>query len=285
MVYGLRGTVALEQGDDAEAERLLEASVALARTQDPNTLAIRYLNSYLDNVSILARRRGDLDRAAGFAEEALALARARGFAWSVAMHQATLGAVAREQGDLTRAWELYREGLRGAWAQHDRRCTASILVGLAAVVAAGDRPVAAARLCGAAETLLDADGVSLPPAGRTDRDQAFQMLGAALGEERFAAERAVGRALTPEQAFALADEAGVGASTPHPTAGHGLTPRELEVVRLVAEGLTDREIAARLFLSPRTVQRHVAGVLDALNLPSRSAAAAYAARHGLADDG
>ena len=51
-------------------------------------------------------------------------------------------------------------------------------------------------------------------------------------------------------------------------------------MRLVADGLTDREIAVHLYLSPHTVQRHVAGVLDALDLRSRSAAAPYAARHG-----
>jgi ATP/maltotriose-dependent transcriptional regulator MalT len=60
-----------------------------------------------------------------------------------------------------------------------------------------------------------------------------------------------------------------------------LTPRELEVLQLVAQGLGDAEIAERLVLSPHTVHRHVANVRAKLRLPSRAAAVAYAARAGL----
>jgi len=61
----------------------------------------------------------------------------------------------------------------------------------------------------------------------------------------------------------------------------GLSQRETEVLRLVAQGLTDREVATRLVLSRHTVHRHVHSILTKLDLPSRAAAAAYAARHGL----
>jgi DNA-binding NarL/FixJ family response regulator len=61
----------------------------------------------------------------------------------------------------------------------------------------------------------------------------------------------------------------------------GLTRREVEVLRLVAQGLSDREIATRLVLSRHTVHRHIHSILTKLDLPSRAAAAAYAARHGL----
>ncbi len=60
-----------------------------------------------------------------------------------------------------------------------------------------------------------------------------------------------------------------------------LSPREVEVLRLVAQGLGDAEIAERLVLSPHTVHRHVANVRTKLRLPSRTAAVAYAARAGL----
>jgi DNA-binding CsgD family transcriptional regulator len=62
----------------------------------------------------------------------------------------------------------------------------------------------------------------------------------------------------------------------------GLTPREGEVLRLLVGGLTDRQIAEALFVSPRTINGHVANILAKLDLESRSAAAAYAVRHGLA---
>jgi len=61
----------------------------------------------------------------------------------------------------------------------------------------------------------------------------------------------------------------------------GLTPREQEVLRLVAAGLSNKEIAARMYLSPHTVKAHLRSILDKLHLHSRTEAAAWAVRHGL----
>ncbi len=66
-----------------------------------------------------------------------------------------------------------------------------------------------------------------------------------------------------------------------PGDAHGLTPRELEVVRLVADGKSNREIAAALAISENTVARHVQNVLGKLHVPSRTAAAAFAFQHDL----
>ena len=60
-----------------------------------------------------------------------------------------------------------------------------------------------------------------------------------------------------------------------------LTPRELDVLKLVAQGLSNPDIARRLMLSEHTVKRHLANILRKLNLPSRAAAAAWGARNGL----
>jgi DNA-binding NarL/FixJ family response regulator len=60
-----------------------------------------------------------------------------------------------------------------------------------------------------------------------------------------------------------------------------LSPRELEVLGLIAEGLTNQQIAQRLVLSKHTVNRHVANILSKLMVRSRAAAASLAARHGL----
>lgn len=76
-------------------------------------------------------------------------------------------------------------------------------------------------------------------------------------------------------ALALLDKA-------HPTeASHGLTARELEVLRLVAEGLTNKAIAKQLFLSEKTVDRHVSNIFTKLDVSSRAAATAYAYQHRL----
>ena len=63
----------------------------------------------------------------------------------------------------------------------------------------------------------------------------------------------------------------------------GLTRRQSEIARLIAEGLTNKEIAGRLYLSPRTVEMHVANILDRLDCRSRSEAVARAAELGLLD--
>jgi DNA-binding CsgD family transcriptional regulator len=60
-----------------------------------------------------------------------------------------------------------------------------------------------------------------------------------------------------------------------------LTKRELEVLRLVAEGYTDREVADILIISPRTANRHLSNIFMKLDVPGRAAAVAYAVRQGL----
>ena len=66
-----------------------------------------------------------------------------------------------------------------------------------------------------------------------------------------------------------------------PADAHGLTARELEVLRMVATGQTNRAIAAELVLSERTVDRHVSNILTKLRVSSRAAATAYAYEHQL----
>jgi DNA-binding NarL/FixJ family response regulator len=85
------------------------------------------------------------------------------------------------------------------------------------------------------------------------------------------------------QLEAAPDLARVEALTGKPAAGAagGLTARELQVLRLVAAGQTNRSIAADLFLSERTVERHVSNILTRLDVSSRAAATAYAYRHQL----
>lgn len=89
--------------------------------------------------------------------------------------------------------------------------------------------------------------------------------------------------LEPEAAADREEEGtpAVAGGNPEAIAEAGLSERELEVLKLVALGLSDREIADRLVLSPHTVHRHVANIRTKLRLPSRAAAAAQAARLGL----
>ena len=111
---------------------------------------------------------------------------------------------------------------------------------------------------------------------------------AVLSPDAFAAAWAAGAALPLEEAITEALQAAdpAGVATPAPTApdlavAAGLTAREAEVLRLLAQGLSDREIAETLSLSPRTISGHVTHLLTKLDLESRTAAAIFAVRHGL----
>jgi DNA-binding NarL/FixJ family response regulator len=86
-----------------------------------------------------------------------------------------------------------------------------------------------------------------------------------------------GRALTLERAFTEA----LGAGTLSPVDTAGLTPREMDVLRIIVHGNSNRSIAAALFLSERTVENHVTHILAKLGLESRTAAAAFALQRGL----
>jgi DNA-binding CsgD family transcriptional regulator len=85
----------------------------------------------------------------------------------------------------------------------------------------------------------------------------------------------------PDRAERAEAHVATGGCTP-PACPHGLTRREGEVLRLIAAGRSNREIAAALFLSPRTAERHVANIYLKIGAHSKAEAAAYALRHGLA---
>jgi predicted ATPase/DNA-binding CsgD family transcriptional regulator len=279
-LFGL-GDVALRRGELDRAVALFEEARDLNRRLGDRLWEAGCLAS----LAQAARIRGDDTAAASLFEDALALYRRFGSGWQVAWVLTFLGHVRRSQGDLDRAAALYREslGLRGA--HRDRKGLADALDGLAIIAAATGHPDLAARLFGAVEALYAAIAIPLHPSA--DRERAVHTVRATIGEEEWSDARQAGRAAAIEQtlgevAAMTAPAAPVALpSVPQPPTGHGLTPRELEVVRLVATGKTNQEIADDLFLSPMTVKTHVTNVLAKLALPSRTALTAYALRHGL----
>jgi DNA-binding NarL/FixJ family response regulator len=106
--------------------------------------------------------------------------------------------------------------------------------------------------------------------------EARLVLSAAL-EALGRSERAEAEARRARDSFALLGARG----DDHRPAGAELSPREVDILRLVAKGLNDAQIAERLFLSPHTVHRHVANIRTKLRVPSRAAAVAHATGHGL----
>jgi DNA-binding NarL/FixJ family response regulator len=109
-----------------------------------------------------------------------------------------------------------------------------------------------------------------------------------IADKEAAAEEAKGALATFEELGAAADadaaaallrEWGVKAARRGPNAHGSLTSREHEILTLLGEGLSNREIAARLFITPKTVEHHVGHILTKLDLKRRSEAAAFAVRH------
>jgi DNA-binding CsgD family transcriptional regulator len=282
---GWRGATAVYQGQLGLAEACEAEAVALARaTGAPPWRALG-----LTILAAIARARDDLPRAAALLAASNAACQADRIAWPTALNQSQLGELATDRGELDRAEALGREGLRRAWAIGERRYLAGALAGLARTAAARGDPARAARLYGAVDAVLEATGANLPMTAVLGYERARAAVRAALGEPAFAAARAGGRALPLPEAVA---EAGRGAAPAAAAAGAeraartgapaGLTARELEVLRLVAAGHTNREIGAALLVTRRTAATHVTHILAKLGVESRTAAGAWAVRHGLA---
>jgi DNA-binding CsgD family transcriptional regulator len=146
------------------------------------------------------------------------------------------------------------------------------LLGLALTRQGGADPAWSARLHGAADQAFTDLGHALEPLEARLAGQDRERLRAAMGDEAFEAEYAAGRTLDAAQALAEVGGAGTRAGAAGPVTV--LTPRELDVLRLVARGLTNPDIARRLNHSEHTVHRHLANILGKLGLSSRAAAAA-----------
>jgi predicted ATPase/class 3 adenylate cyclase/DNA-binding CsgD family transcriptional regulator len=143
----------------------------------------------------------------------------------------------------------------------------------------GDRNLDAARLFGAAEGMRQRMGTvrfKIYDAGHADSVTALR---AALAQEDFDAAWAEGASMSIEEAIAYAQR-GRGDRKRPASGWDSLTPAELDVVKLVTEGLTNKDVAVRLFISPRTVQAHLAHVFTKLGVTSRMQLAQEAAGRG-----
>ncbi len=228
----------------------------------------------LTNLAAVAQSRGDYTRARALAEEALMLQREGGNDWGTVFSLTILGDLAADQGRYEEARQHYRDSLVVAMEQRDRWQIAEASTGEA------ER---AARLLGAAAGLRNSIGQSGPWFMRERHDRVVTMARHRLGNARFDAAWSAGQA-APEAAIAEAilDNPAPGPPPAAGTAGMGLSNREVEVLRLVATGKTDAEIADALFVSKRTVGTHLTNILAKLDLANRTEAAAWAVRHGLA---
>jgi non-specific serine/threonine protein kinase len=239
---------------------------------------------------LIAGLQGDHDRSRELYEEYLRAAQAAGWDHAVATVLSNLAVVAREQGDPRRAAQLELEAIDLLEKLRDPSGLALSFWGAAYAARSAGDPERAARLLGAAEALRERTDSPVLAFQRPEYDGYVSLARHGLGDDAFAAARAQAAALPLEEAVAeakaaLAATVGIAPEAPPPqvpAATHGLSPRELDVVRLVAEGRSNREIADALSISPRTATTRVRNVLKKLGFDSRTAVAAWAIRHNLA---
>ncbi len=262
-------------GAPAAALPLLEDALALHRKgSDPFGVPLA-----LVQVATVHATLDDPDRAMAYAEECIALSEAASERWCAALARWVEALVQWRLGRGSRARTYARDVLRLKEPFGDRMGMAMSVEVVAWAESEAGHPAEAARLLGAVQAALDSIGASLFGHLHEDHDLCLARTREALGDAAFRRAFEEGSTLRFDEAVSLA----LGRRTPAPSAAdaHGdevrLTRRETEIAALVAEGLTNREIAERLVMARRTAEAHVAHILGKLNFTSRTQLAAWVA--------
>lgn len=282
------GLLAYRQHEfDRVAARTAEAAGIARRLSDRVPAAAPLAGQALANLGDIALATGDVAGAAARYGEAFVLV--TGYHWARSEVHTGLGMVALLRGEARDAAGRFVDGLDYSWGQRNRLLAMSAVLGLAGVATMLGLPERAVRLLGAMEAITAALGA--PPVFPQDRhvyDRTLFELRAVLDPERLANLQAEGRALTPDQTVAEARAvASLALATPSPSSRQapahpfGLTDREVDVLRLLAAGKTDPQIAQALCVSRRTAEWHVRNVLGKLGAANRAEAATLAARVSL----
>jgi len=271
MSLGQLGAINMLRGEPAAARRLLDEAVHTAG-DDPLATSIALIGSAFASID-----RGDVAVAAHDFKRCLAIcerheeSRIRAEAlWGHAL-------LSWQQGDTAAAKEMAKEALRCIRKVANRMLLERCLEILAWIAAAESRYEPAARHLGAAAAIRDALGVQLFPNLARPHDECEERLRSALGQREFAKLTRQGARIAIDEA--VADALGEQADATARPAGEeaALTRREHEVADLVAQGLSNRDIAASLVISPRTAEAHVEHILTKLGFTSRSQIAAWVA--------
>jgi predicted ATPase/DNA-binding CsgD family transcriptional regulator len=278
---GIRSAIAAVRGKLREAQQLAKASISVMRRIDQQWGTARALLGLGD----LARLRGDASDAHRRYLAALTILREVDARPEIARCLAGLGRVAMDLGSAGLARRHLAESLRLSHATGSRIAVARGVEAFAALAVLEDRPEQAVRLTGAATALRETAGLPALPGARAER---YLAAGRQLGEPTFTRLWTEGLAMTGDEAVTAAlagpgdgngtvSLAAVATDEPAPAVRGALTPRERQVVALVAAGRSNKAIAEELYISPATAARHVANILAKLGFTSRTQIAAWAA--------
>ena len=271
-------------GDLDQARGLAEEALGIARALDaarPAVLALLLLGNVL-------RDQGNLARARALLEEGVTLARHISDQRNLAFCLDALGQVALAQGQRAEAQARLAESLRLWWEVGQRAKVADSLESHARLAAARGQREPALRLAGAAAAIRAKLRASARPQDQVIHQAWLERTRRRLGEETFAALLSAGQGMTMDQAVAYALR-GDPSAAPHATVTDvkpggwaPLTAREQEVARLVASGMTNRQIASKLVVTPATAAKHVENIREKLGLTSRTQIAGWVLEHDAA---
>ncbi|HEY3365781.1 MAG TPA: tetratricopeptide repeat protein [Symbiobacteriaceae bacterium] len=289
----LAGTVSFDSGELDSAAQYWEESYALYQQEH----CLRGIGRVRNDLGIVAYERGDAIKAEALWMESLALARLMQDWIRAASALHNLGFLAELQGKLEQAGGYFSEGLRIAYTSGATSDVLLLLDEFAFLAARQGTAERAAVLLGAREASQKTQPRIVDEYAQYDRSMA--LIREALGESAEAV-LAIGKAMSLAEVIEYALSATAAAErelqqtetipqpippakrNPSPDPGPDLlTDREREVVRLVALGLSDRNIAERLHISRHTVSTHLKHILGKLGLSSRAGAAAWAVRNAL----
>jgi predicted ATPase/DNA-binding NarL/FixJ family response regulator len=269
------GVAALMRGDvDTGVARFQEA---LARVDPEDPQGFVLVTTGLGFASFLG---GDVERATDLIEDAIAESVRHGESWHRAEALADLSIVTWHRGDTRRATELSLEALRIERSFENAVGTANALEVLAWIAATDRQHPRASRLLGAAEALWHAMDASLFPYLRDYHAECERAIRRVMGDRAFETSHRAGldSPLAENVAFALGEGDPAAGADPG-MVETGLTRRERQIAELVANGLSNREIAAALVISKRTAEGHVEHILAKLGFSSRAQVAAWVAEH------
>ena len=273
------------------AENMADDPAAARRRLDEAAAITPHLDHYPASIALLQAQathalfQTDFAAARAASSEGVRLSREVGDLYYLERMLMNLGLVAMATGDLPKSKRRLVEGLRIAEQIDNRLGQSWFLRLLGAHAATSGRARLAAQLLGAAEALGSTAGASTAGAagptrpGRLEPDpeRAREVAVAALGAAKFEVEYAAGGRLSREAALRLAlggSEDG-SVETEEPAETGPLSKREVEVARLIAEGLSNKQIATHLFISERTVTTHVGNILNKLGFNSRVQVASW----------
>lgn len=276
--FNMLGNCAQAKGDLTEAERLYEQSLQACRAAGDTRGAAQAIM----NLGLVAFNRKRLDRAETLLTETIALQRTAGDVRSLGFALGTLALVDCYRRNFGAAQTHLRECLSLWQDQRDRALLPLLLETCAVIAIAAGNGVRGLRLAGAATAIRDQTGAVRPPVWMPELERWIERARATTGRAESASAWDEGQHLSASEALAEAmrvDTAGANVQTG--SALSGLTPRETEVLAMVASGATNREIAAKLVVSVATVERHVANIYAKIGARGRAEATAFAITRGL----